>query len=45
MCAYLMVCLHNVSFNSSVTSLPEIYQQHSLWDSGTGWKSAPPALS
>ena len=40
MCAYLMVCLHNVSFNPSVTSVPEIYQQHSLWDSGTGWKNA-----
>jgi hypothetical protein len=40
MCAYLMVCLHNVSFNPSVNSVPETYQQHSLWDSGTGWKNA-----
>ena len=44
MCAYLMVCLHNISFNPSVASVPNAYQQHSLWDSGTGWKSAPPAL-
>jgi hypothetical protein len=40
MCAYLMVCLHNVTFNSSVAPVPDIYQQHSLWDSGSGWKNA-----
>ena len=40
MCAYLMVCLHNVPFNPSVASVPETYQQHSLWDSGKGWKNA-----
>jgi SRSO17 transposase len=40
MCAYLMVCLHNVTFNSSVASVPDIYQQHSLWDSGSCWKNA-----
>jgi SRSO17 transposase len=43
MCAYLMVCLHNVSLNPAVVPVPDTYQQHSLWDSGTGWKSAPPA--
>ena len=40
MCAYLMICLHNVSFNPSVAPVPDIYQQHSLWDSRTGWKNA-----
>ena len=40
MCAYLMVCLHNVSFNPSVAPVPAPYQQHSLWDSGKGWKNA-----
>jgi SRSO17 transposase len=39
-CAYLMVCLHNITFNSSVAPVPDIYQQHSLWDSGKGWKNA-----
>ena len=39
MCAYLMVCLHNISFNPSVASVPNAYQQHSLWDSGTGGKN------
>ena len=37
-CAYLMVCLHNVSFNPSVVPVADSYQQHSLWDSGKGWK-------
>ncbi len=36
--------LNNVPFNPSVASVLETYQQHSLWDSGKGWKSAPPAL-
>jgi hypothetical protein len=40
MCAYLMVCLHNVPFNPAVASVPETYEQHSLWDLGLGWKSA-----
>jgi SRSO17 transposase len=39
MCAYLMVCLHNITFNSSVAPIPEVYQQHPLWDSGLGWKN------
>jgi SRSO17 transposase len=40
MCAYLMVCLHNVAFNPSVVPVPNSYQQHPLWDSGLGWKNA-----
>jgi SRSO17 transposase len=40
MCAYLMVCLHNITFNPSVASVGDSYQQHSLWDSGKGWKNA-----
>jgi len=40
MCAYLMVCLHNEPFNPLVSPVPENYQQHSLWDSGKGWKNA-----
>jgi hypothetical protein len=40
MCAYLMVCLHNQPFNRDVSPVPEPYQQHSLWDSGKGWKNA-----
>jgi SRSO17 transposase len=40
MCAYLMVCLHNITFNPSVVPAPDSYQQHSLWDSGSCWKNA-----
>ena len=39
MCAYLMVCLHSISFNPSVAPVLNIYQKHSLWDSGKGWKN------
>lgn len=39
-CAYLMVCLHNITLNSSVAPVPDIYQQHSLWSEGKGWKNA-----
>ena len=38
MCAYLMICLHNLNFNPSVVSFPDSYQNHPLWDSGKGWK-------
>lgn len=39
MSAYLMVCLHHNTFNPSVAPIPDAYQQHSLWDSGQGWKN------
>lgn len=39
MSAYLMVCLHNKSFNPAVASVAESYQKHELWDSGKGWKN------
>lgn len=39
MCAYLMVCLHNFSFNPEVAPVPNTYQRHSLWNSGEGWKN------
>ena len=42
MCAYLMICLHNTTFNPSVSPVLDLYQQHSLWDSRKGWKSASP---
>ena len=39
MCAYLMICLHNTTFNPFVSPVRDPYQQHSLWDSGKGWKN------
>ena len=39
MCAYLMICLHNTTFNPSVSPVRDLYQQHSLWDSGSCWKN------
>ncbi len=39
MSAYLLVCLHNESFNPSLVSRSEPFQDHSLWDEGKGWKN------
>ena len=39
MSAYLMICLHNESFNPAVALISETFQEHELWNSGKGWKS------
>jgi hypothetical protein len=39
MSAYLMVCLHSDLFNSWVTSIPESFQHHELWNERKGWKN------
>ena len=39
MCAYLMICLHNTTFNPSAAPVRDLYQKHSLWDSGSCWKN------
>ncbi len=39
MSAYLMVSLHSDRLNSSLSSVPEKFKQHELWDNGRGWKN------
>lgn len=37
--AYLMVCLHNETFNPSVNSVPYSFPEHEEWNQRTGWKN------
>ena len=39
MSAYLMVSLHCDRLNESLSSIPEKFQQHELWDFKKGWKN------
>ncbi|WP_157867661.1 hypothetical protein [Gloeothece citriformis] len=39
MSAYLMICLLNESFNSSLNPISKTFQNHELWQQGKGWKS------
>ena len=39
MSAYLMVSLHSHRLNPSLSSLPEKFQEHELWDFKEGWKN------
>lgn len=39
MSAYLMICLHSESLNSSVIPVAQIYQEHELWNEAKGWKN------
>lgn len=39
MSAYLMVCLHNDSFNPSVKKVPDSFQEHEGWDERKAWKN------
>ncbi|MDJ0726407.1 MAG: IS701 family transposase [Prochloraceae cyanobacterium] len=39
MSSYLMVSLHSDRINSSLSSVPEKFKQHQLWDSDRGWKN------
>lgn len=37
--AYLMVCLHDDSFNPSLNSVLEAFQEHEKWNDRKGWKN------
>jgi SRSO17 transposase len=37
--AYLMVCLHNEDFNSSVNPVPNSFSEHQEWNERKGWKN------
>jgi SRSO17 transposase len=39
MSAYLMICLHCDSLHRSVSTVPEPYQRHQLWNPEKGWKN------
>lgn len=39
MSAYLMVSLHSDRLNQSLSSAPEKFQEHELWDFKKGWKN------
>ncbi len=39
MSAYLMVTLHSVRFNKSLSSVPDKFLEHDLWDFKQGWKN------
>lgn len=39
MSAYLMVCLHNDSFNSALNPVPDSFEKHEEWNQGKGWKN------
>jgi hypothetical protein len=39
MSAYLMICLHQQSFNPSVAAVPDQFPENSRWDHGIGWKN------
>lgn len=39
MSAYLMVSLHSEKLNQSLSSVPDKFKQHQLWDSDRGWKN------
>ena len=39
MSAYLMISLHSNSLNQSLSSVPDKFQEHQLWDVKKGWEN------